>query len=229
MERYSEPNCGLRPKETFHREDRKLIASEETGTNLRRQHRQVTARAAEQLQPAHGEMRIEILQVHVVTTLRVQYSLKTPAPEPLSRSRRLLWSQIKTELGVIWRGVHPIAIFTLAAISHILASVGCRRRSRGPVCASLRITVTFSDWATQGYANPISPGCNEVCVGESFGMAVESGTTRTVAARSCRLRASLDTTTTVLGPLPGGSVGLSIHQISPRTDISFFLAPFIGW
>lgn len=87
--------------------------------------------------------------------------------------------------------------------------------------------MTFSDGATQGCANPASPGCNKVCVGESLGMPVESGTTRTVVARSCRLRASPDTTTTVLGPLPDGSVGLSTHQISPRTDKSFFLAPFI--
>src|SRR5215471_5381920 len=43
---------GLRPEGTFHREDRKLVASKKAGTYLRRQHCQVTPRAAKLVQPA---------------------------------------------------------------------------------------------------------------------------------------------------------------------------------
>src|SRR5215472_16995419 len=74
--------AGLRPEETFHREDRKLVASEKAGTNLRRQHCQVTPRTAQLVQPASGQMRIGILEAHG-TQLHFDYSLKSWAPEPL--------------------------------------------------------------------------------------------------------------------------------------------------
>src|SRR6185437_5000213 len=54
-----------------------LVATEQTGTRLRGQHCQITARAHQEVQPAHWQVRIGILMAHRATFL-AYYSLSRP-------------------------------------------------------------------------------------------------------------------------------------------------------
>src|SRR5579862_1540774 len=58
-------------------------------------------------------------------------------------------------------------------------------------------------------------------------MDVLKGTTRTVCARGCRLRALGETTTTGRGCLSGGSLGRCTNQISPRCGDFFVIAGIV--
>jgi hypothetical protein len=59
-----------------------LVATEETGTDLRRQHRQMAPRAAELMQPAGGQVRIGVLQDHEHNFPLLDSNWKTARPEP---------------------------------------------------------------------------------------------------------------------------------------------------
>ena len=52
-----------------------LVATEQAGTRLRWQDRQMTARADEKVEPAHGQVRIGSLMAHRATFL-AYYSLR---------------------------------------------------------------------------------------------------------------------------------------------------------
>jgi len=58
-------------------EDGTLVTTEQTGTRLRGQNCQMTARAHEKVEPAHGQLRIGALMAHQATFLG-HYSLIKP-------------------------------------------------------------------------------------------------------------------------------------------------------
>jgi hypothetical protein len=91
----------------------------------------------------------------------------------------------------------------------------------------LRTVVMFSACTVEGSASPVSAGARAMCVGRRGGV-VESGTTKTVVARSCALRASMETMTTGRSFLSGGSGGSLTNQISPRCGDRVDLGVGIG-
>src|SRR6266852_295299 len=66
---------GFSPEATSVGRMNELVATEQAGTRLRRQHCQVTARAHQKVEPAHGQVRIGVLMAHRATFL-AYYSLR---------------------------------------------------------------------------------------------------------------------------------------------------------
>ncbi len=110
----------------------------------------------------------------------------------------------------------PMARLTRAARRQILACESGRWPGSGSWRLPRMTTAMLSARAAQSIRNPVSAAGRSRCAGPSRWIDVERGTTRTVAARSCRLRASADTMMTGLRRLPGGSVWTFVHQISQR-------------
>lgn len=109
----------------------------------------------------------------------------------------------------------PNARTTPCAILRRVFSLRSRSACLGSIRLVLRTTLISSARIVEIAPNPVSPGASSMCVG-AFAGVVLSGTTRTVLALSCRLRASVETITTGRLPFSGGSLGNCTNQISPR-------------
>ena len=132
-----------------------------------------------------------------------------------SESGKCLWCSCQGSIQMSDHSVKPIAMTTRLAVCSIVRSDKRRSFCLGSCKLVFRTVVMFSAWIVEYSARPVSPGDREIWVGSRGGV-VESGTTKTVVARSWLLRASSETTTTGRPPLSGGSLGNFMYQISPR-------------
>ena len=120
--------------------------------------------------------------------------------------------QIQVETGCYGQ---PIASFTNAASWQTFVFDNARCPCSGSRRLPRRTTAILSACAAQSIRRPVSPARSSMWAGPSLWIDVDSGITKTVVARSCRFRASGDTTITGRLPFSGGSVWKFVHQISP--------------